>query len=111
MPSCSSEFITRWTGDFAALVVSTRETISDWEFRNGVYDAGHYDDDDALKPIFSRMERPDSSSSGAPQRLQQMACKKVPVDAEQVCSAGHMAIQNLHSTLTETQTCHNVRSP
>ena len=34
MPSCSSEFVTRWTGDFAALVISTRETVSVWEFRN-----------------------------------------------------------------------------
>jgi hypothetical protein len=97
MPSCSCELITRWTGDFAALVVSTRETINDWEFRNGVYVADHYDDD-VLKPIFLRMERPNSSGSGSPQQLHLLACKKVPVGAEQVCGAGHMAIQKLHST-------------
>ena len=97
MPSCSCELITRWTGDFAALVVSTRETISDWEFRNGVYVADHYDDD-VLKPIFLRMERPNSSGNGSPQQLHLLACKKVPVGAEQVCGAGHMAIQNTHST-------------
>ena len=68
MPSCSSEFITRWTGDFAALVVSTRETINGWEFRNGVYVADHYDDD-VLKPIFLRMERPNSSGSSSPQQF------------------------------------------
>ena len=97
MPSCSCELITRWTGDFAALVVSTRETINDWEFRNGVYVADHYDDD-VLKPIFLQRERPNFSGSGSPQQLHLLACKKVPAGAEQVCGAGHMAIQKLHST-------------
>ena len=96
MPNCSSDFVTRWTGDFAALVVSTRDTISEWEFRNGVYVADHYDDD-VLKPIFLRMERPNSSGSGSPQQLHLLACKKVPAGAEQVCGAGHMAIQHMHS--------------
>ena len=86
----------RWTEDFASLVASTRETVSDWEFRNGVYVADHYDDD-ALKPIFLRMERP-NSGSGPPEQLHLLARKKVPVGAEQVCGAGHMAIQKLHST-------------
>ena len=90
MPSCSSELITRWTGDFAALVVSTRETINDWEFRDGVCVADHYGDD-VLKPIFSRMERRNSSGSGSPQQFL-LACKKVPVGPEQVCGARHMAI-------------------
>ena len=96
MPNCSSDFVTRWTGDFAALVVSTRDTINEWEFRNGVYVADHYDDD-VLKPIFLRMERPNSSGSGSPRQLHLLACKRVPVGAEQVCGAGHMAIQHMHS--------------
>ena len=98
MPICSSEFITRWTGDFADLVVRARETISDWEFRKGVYVANHYDDH-VLKPIFLRMERPNSSCSGSPQQLHLLACKKVPVGAEQVCvGPGTCASQHLHST-------------
>ncbi len=57
MPRCSSEFTPRWTGDFAALVVTTRVTINDWEFSNGIYVADHYDDG-VLKPIYLHMERP-----------------------------------------------------
>ena len=101
MPSCSSEFTPRWTGDFAALVVTTRDTINDWEFRNGIYVADHYDDG-VLKPIYLHMERPNSTGSGSPQLLHLLACRKVPVGAAQVCGAGHMATQHLHMTHRNT---------
>ena len=101
MPSCSSEFTPRWTGDFAALVATTRDTINDWEFRNGIYVADHYDDG-VLTPIYLHMERPNSTGSGSPQLLHLMACRKVPVGAAQVCGAGHMATQHLHMTHRNT---------
>ena len=101
MPSCSSEFTPRWTGDFAALVVTTKDTINEWEFRNGIYVADHFDDG-VLKPIYLHMERPNSTGSGSPQLLHLLACRKVPVGAEQVCGAGHMATQLLHMTHRST---------
>jgi hypothetical protein len=101
MPSCSSEFTPRWTGDIAAHVLTTRDTINDWEFRNGIYVADHYDDN-VLKPIYLYMERPNTSGTGGPQQLHLLACRKVPVGAEQVCGAGHMATQHLHMTHRNT---------
>ena len=57
------------------------------------------------------MERPNSSGSGAPQVLHLLACKKVPVGAEQVWVPKHLVIHDRHWTHHRITNCLQRQGP